>query len=164
MSDRTYSSPRYFENKRYVEELLKKSDIITLHLPYEKELYHMLGKKEFDMMKSEVYIINTARGELIDTAILYENLLCGKVKGAAIDVFECEHFTLSQELDAEQLKDSCPKCLTSAYITQKLLGMKNVIITPHVAYNTRESVERLLEVTFNNIRDFSKGMHNNQVC
>ena len=147
-----------------LDELLERSDIVSLHVPYSSENYHMIGENEFSKMKDGAYFVNTARGELIDIVALYENLLSGKIKGAALDVLECEYLALSPENIVEDIKSSNSNCVTSALITQKLLGMLNVIITPHIAYNTQESVDTLLEVTFNNIRDFHKGVRNNQVC
>ena len=147
-----------------LEELIRLSDVITLHLPYTSEVYHMISKNEFEKMKEGVFIINTARGELIDIVALYENLVSGKVKGAALDVLECEYLALKKDIVADEIKESNEKCMASALITQKLLDMDNVIITPHIAYDTKESVHYLLEETFNNIRDYSKGMHTNQVC
>lgn len=147
-----------------MEELLTQSDIVTLHLPYKTENYHMIGKNEFGIMKEGAYFINTARGELIDVVALYENLISGKLKGAALDVLECEYLALSPENLVEDIREDNTNCVASALITQKLLGMQNVIITPHIAYNTEESVETLLETTFNNIRDYYKGVRNNQVC
>ena len=70
---------------------------------------------------------------------------------------ECEYLVGHEE--QEYIKDLTPKS-----VTKKLLSFNNVLITPHIAYNTRESIEILLEVTFNNIRNFVKGMHENQVC
>lgn len=147
-----------------LDELYEKSDIITLHLPYTKENYHMLDKEAFSKMKRGVCIINTARGELIDVVSLYENLLSGQVGGAALDVLECEYLAMNPERVIDDIKDENTICMSNALITQKLLGMNNVIITPHIAYNTEESVNKLLEVTFNNVRDYAKGMHTNQVC
>ena len=147
-----------------LDELLENSDIVTLHVPYSSENYHMIGEKEFSKMKDGAYFVNTARGELIDIVALYENLLSGKIKGAALDVLECEYLALAPENIVDDIKSSNSNCVASALITQKLLGMRNVIITPHIAYNTQESVDTLLETTFNNIRDFHKGMRNNQVC
>lgn len=147
-----------------LDELLENSDIVTLHVPYSSENYHMIGEKEFSKMKDGAYFVNTARGELIDIVALYENLLSGKIRGAALDVLECEYLALAPENIVDDIKSSNSNCVASALITQKLLGMRNVIITPHIAYNTQESVDTLLETTFNNIRDFHKGMRNNQVC
>lgn len=147
-----------------LNELYEKSDIISLHVPYTKDNYHMLNADAFSRMKKGVYIINTARGELIDIVSLYESLLSGHVAAAALDVLECEYLALSPDSVLEDIKDDNVPCINSALIAQKLLAMNNVIITPHIAYNTQESVNRLLEVTFNNIRDYSKGMHTNQVC
>ena len=100
----------------------------------------------------------------MDIVALYENLLTKKIKGAALDVLECEYLALSPNNIVDEIKELKSNCVTSALITQKLLGMKNVIITPHIAYNTRESVYALLETSFNKIRDFHKGIHNNKVC
>lgn len=147
-----------------LEELLQQSDIVTLHVPYTTENYHMIGEKEFNLMKDGVYFINTARGELVDVLSLYENLLNGKIKGVALDVLECEYLALSPNNIVDDIKGQKENCVTSALITQKLLGMENVIITPHIAYNTQESVYTLLDTTFNKIRDFHKGIHNNKVC
>lgn len=147
-----------------LDELLEKSDIVSLHIPYTNENYHMIGEKEFAKMKDGAYFINTARGELIDIVALYENLLSGKLKGAALDVLECEYLATSPEDIVNEIKVAHTNCVASALITQKLLGMSNVIITPHIAYNTKESIDTLLRTTFNNIRDFHKGIHNNKVC
>ena len=147
-----------------LDELLENSDVVTLHTPYKSEDYHMLGEKEFAKMKDGAYFINTARGELVDIIALYDNLLSGKIKGAALDVLECEYLSLSPEVVADNIKNANERCVANALITQKLLGLSNVIITPHIAYNTQESVETLLETTFNNIRDYLKGIRNNQVC
>ena len=146
-----------------LDEVLEQSDIITLHLPYTKDDYHFLSKEEFKKMKDGVILVNTARGELIDITALYENLLSGKLKGAALDVLECEYLTISND-DLADIREIDQKCVTSALLTTRLMNMNNVIITPHIAYNTQESINKLLETTFNNIRDYAKGMHNNRVC
>ena len=132
------------------DELLKESDIISLHLPYTGDNYHMLGPDEFDKMKDGVYIVNTARGELLDIK--------------AFDVLECEFLSTHPGELTNVIENSNSNCVETALITQKLFKMDNVIITPHIAYNTNDSVNYLLEKTFNNIRDYLKGLKTNRVC
>ncbi len=146
------------------DELIKEADIISLHAHYDGENYHLLGKEEFESMKEGVYIINTARGELIDTKVLYDNLVKGKVKGAALDVLECEFLNNYKGEISGIIEKSETNCVENALITQKLFKMENVILTPHIAYNTTETVSSILNTTFNSIRDFLKGENTNRVC
>ena len=146
------------------EELLKTSDIISLHLVYTGDNYHMISAKEFEQMKDGVYFVNTARGELLDIKALYDNLISGKVKAAALDVLECEFLSTHPGALTNVINDSDSHCVETALVTQKLFKMDNVIITPHIAYNTHETVNYLLEKTFNNIRDYLKGVNTNRVC
>jgi len=146
------------------DNLLKNSDIITLHLPLTSENYHILGEKEFDKMKQGVIIVNTARGELIDIVALYKNIISQKVKATGLDVLECEYLSNSSNNLIKDIDNSESDCITKALITERLLSMKNVIVTPHIAYNTKESITTLLETTFNNIRSYTKGERQNKVC
>lgn len=146
------------------ERLLKESDIISLHIPNSPDNYHMLGADEFDKMKDGVYIVNTARGALIDIRALYDNLIKGKVKGAALDVMECEFLSTHPGEITDAIKDSKSDCVEIALVTQKLFNLDNVIMTPHIGYNTHCSINYLLEQTFNNIRDYLKGIYSNRVC
>lgn len=146
-----------------LDELLSKSDIITLHAPYDGDNYHMIGKNEFEKMKEGVYFVNTARGELVDIKALYDNLIRGKIKGAALDVLECEFISTHKGELSEIIESSETNCVETALITQKLFKMENVILTPHIAYNTKESIDYILNETFNNIRDNLKGMNTNRV-
>ncbi len=147
-----------------LDDLLAKSDIISLHLPYDGFNYHMLSLKEFDKMKNGVYIINTSRGELIDIKALYDNIVKGKVAGAALDVLECEFISTYKGEIATVMENTESHCVETALITQKLFNQKNVIITPHIAYNTKESVDYILNETFNLIRDSLKGVNTNRIC
>lgn len=159
-------NPELYDTCNFVtfDELLEKSDIITLHIPYDGDNYHMIGKSEFTKMKDGVFIVNTARGELIDTEALYNNLKSGKVKAAALDVMECENLSFNPEEITRTIRKTKPMCVDAARLTRKLFKMPNVVITPHIAYNTCETVNYLLEATFNNIRDNLKGMSTNRVC
>lgn len=159
-------NPELYETCNFVslDELFEKSDIISLHIPYDGDNYHMIGKNEFNKMKDGVFIVNTARGELIDIEALHDNLQNGKIRAAALDVMECESLSIHPEEITSAIKKTNSKCVEIALITQKLFKMPNVIITPHIAYNTYETVNYLLEATFNNIRDNLKGMSTNRVC
>ncbi len=96
--------------------LLKQSDIITLHLPLNNETYHLISDKEFEIMKDGVMIVNCARGGIIDEEALVKYLKNGKVKGAALDVFEKEPIESSL-----------------------LFEFENVIVTPHLGASTKEA-------------------------
>lgn len=144
-----------------LDELLINSDIVTLHLPLKTETYHIINDEKLQKMKKGAFLINTSRGELVDIVALYNNLITEHLGGAALDVVECDNFALKGTPIVNSKEHS--KCLTGAFAVQKLLGMTNVIITPHIAYNTKESVVNLLDTTFNSIRDFSKGLHTNQI-
>lgn len=108
--------------------LLKHSDIISLHVPINQDNYHMIGKEAFDVMKHGVIIINTARGGLIDEKVLLKELKSGKVKFAALDVFEEEPYR-------------------GALLSCK----ENTILTPHIASSAKEAREKMEEETVNNL-------------
>ena len=150
-----------FTNYCSINELLINSDIVTLHLPFNAETYHIINDDTMKKMKKGAFIINTARGELVDIVALYNNLISGQIGGAALDVIECDKIAVNGSPIA--LESEYTSCHTKAFAVQKLLGMTNVIITPHIAYNTKESVDVLLNTTFNNIKDYSKGLHTNQL-
>lgn len=103
---------------RYIslDEMLPKADFITIHVPLTSHTRHMISKKEFAIMKDGVMIIDCSRGGVVDQEALYQALVSGKVKGAALDVFEEEP----------------PK-------NSKLLTLKNVIATPHIGAQTKEA-------------------------
>lgn len=146
-------------NLKYVsfEELLEKSDIITLHMPYTGHNYHMFGSAQFDMMKQGVFFINTSRGELVDLISLYNNIESGKVQGAALDVLTCENVSFSCENFAAKMSPIPLECANEVKYVQKLLQFKNVIITPHIAYDTQDSVDYILDVTMRSISDVIYG-------
>ncbi len=104
-----------------LDDLLRRSDIITLHLPYMPATHHLISRKEIGMMREGVRIVNTARGRIIDQEALVEALKRGKVAGAALDVFE-----------EEPLDPGSP-----------LAFMDNVILTPHLGASSNEAMERM---------------------
>ena len=141
------------------KELLQNSDIISLHVPYTGSNYHMIGKKELEMMKDDAYLINTARGELVDTVALYEILKSGKLAGVALDVVECEEISFNIGDLVKMLSKSTCNCLSRSLIVRKLAEMENVIITPHMAYYTSSAIKHITTTLLNNVKDHFKGHH-----
>ncbi|WP_041082285.1 D-2-hydroxyacid dehydrogenase [Thermotoga profunda] len=114
-----------FENVRMVnlDELYKLSDFITLHVPLNEQTKHMIDARAIDKMKNGVIIVNASRGGVIDEQALYEALISGKVYAAALDVFE-----------VEPPQDD---------LRRKLLGLPNIVATPHIGASTYEAQERV---------------------
>lgn len=143
------------------EILLKESDIVTLHLPLNKETHHFLNKDTIQMMKKGSVVINTARGGLIDSQALADALVKGHLAGAGLDVLEEE--TLIRE-EAQLLLDNMPReRLATLLRTHILLRLRNAIITPHCAFNSAESLQRLLNTTIKNITAYINGKPQNIV-
>lgn len=132
--------------------LLSTSDIVSLHIPYNKDNHHFMDRDKFDQMKQGSILINTARGGLIDTGALLAALESGKIAGAGLDVIEEEpllreeHELLSHHFNQEQLEN----------ILESHMLVKNpkVLVTPHNAFNSHEALKRILEVTATNIDAF----------
>ena len=138
------------------ETLLKESDIITLHIPYTGDNLHLFSKKQFDLMKPSAYLINTSRGELIDIFALNEALENKKIKGAALDVLTCEAENFKCEEFAKKLGRNLA-CAKEVQLVSKMAQMPNVIITPHIAYETQDAIDYILEMTFRGVLDCIKG-------
>lgn len=149
---------------RYVpiEELLRRSDVITLHIPSTPGTRDFLSEKEFSMMKRGVVVINTARGDLIDAQALLRAITTGKVAAAGLDVLP-EEPTIREE--AELLRSIAQKKpLDTLLAGHILLRLRNVVITPHSAFDTREAVQRILDTTLENIEAFVSGQRRNLVA
>jgi len=146
-----------------LEKLFTHSNVISLHIPYTPEVYHMISYKEFELMSDNVFIINSSRGELIDNMALYEAVKSGKVKGAALDVLECENLNMYPDDFTYLVKESSCDCLTSAIINQKLISEPNIVITPHIAYNTYQAINTILFETFQNIKTCFQGKCKNRI-
>lgn len=133
-------------------ELLRRSDIVSLHLPYSPESHHLLDKKTFRLMKRGALLINTARGGLVDTAALVWALDQGIVGGAGLDVLEGEEMVKEDRQLLE--KDFSKEKLVTLLKNHILLHRENVVITPHIAFDSREALQRILETTAGNILHF----------
>lgn len=139
-----------------LEEVLAKSDIITLHLPANPKTENFISTEQFEQMKDGVVLINTSRGTLVETSALLRALAEEKVAAAGLDVLP-EEPTMREE--AELLRSVYNKRhnLDTLLADHVLLRLRNVIITPHSAFNTREAVQRIADTTVENIQAFAAG-------
>ena len=118
-----------------LKHLLQASDIVSLHLPLNRETKGPIGKSEFNMMKKTSFLVNTSRGEIVDETSLLRAIRNGDIGGAALDVFS-----------NEPLPESSP-----------LRGVPNLVLTPHVAYFAKEALERRMRAYASNIRRLEVG-------
>ena len=132
-----------------LENLLKNSDIITLHVPLTKSTYHLINKKNIKLIKKGAYLINTSRGEVVDTTALIMALDKEILAGAGLDVLEDEEL-IKEERQVLSNNFSREK-LFNVIENNILLNSDNVIITPHNAFNTNEALSRILNTTIENI-------------
>jgi glycerate dehydrogenase len=123
------------------ENLLTKSDVVSLHVPLTPQTHHLMNATTFAMMKPGAFLINTARGGLVDEDALIEALRNHEIAGAGLDVQE-----------HEPLADDSP-----------LFGMSNVIVTPHIGWRGLETRQRLVGVVADDIVAFVSGQPKNQV-
>jgi D-lactate dehydrogenase len=157
------------------DELLQRSHIISLHAPLTPATLHMFDNETFAKCRPGVVIINTARGSLIKTEALLEALDSGMVAGAGLDVLEDERLfrseasrlvtdrivkDLQQISSPEEMHIRHPERLAEIQrltANESLLSRPNVIFTPHIAFNSAEAVQRINEVTLQNIIAFAAG-------
>ena len=127
---------------RYVDmdTLLSESDIVSVHTPLNDSTRGLIGKDELAKMKTSAILINTSRGPVVDSQALADALNAGDLAGAGIDVFEME----------PPVPENHP-----------LLTAKNVIATPHVAFATKEALEKRAVIVFDNIDKWIKGTPQN---
>lgn len=136
-----------------LEEVARGSDIISLHAPYNKDNHHLVNADLISKMKKGVYLINTARGELVDTIAIVSALKDGIVAGFGADVIEDEkHFKKEGVLLSMGGITEEEKLVLS--LNHELMGMSNVVITPHVAFYTNEAVDLILKTSIDNVKGF----------
>lgn len=153
---------RYGVHFTTLEFLVRNSDIVTLHVPYTGDNYHMFSKHEFSLMKENSYFINVARGEVVELKYLKEHLENGKILGAALDVVAC-NFEDNCESFAQKLETSSLECFETSKLVQELIAMPNVVVTPHIAYESQDAINYILRETFDGISDFINGGSKNRV-
>ena len=125
-----------------LKDIMTKSDFICLTLPLNSETKGLIGEKELNMMKSSAYLVNTARGGIVDEAALINVLKEKKIKGAAIDVFSIEP-PLNKE--------------------NELLKLDNVLLSPHIGYMTKEAMKKRAEIAFSNLYSYLNGKVLNKI-
>lgn len=135
---------------RYVplKQLYAKSDIITLHCPLMPATYHLVGAEAVQSMKPGVMLINTSRGELIDTRSVIAGLKSGKIGSLGLDVYEEEADLFFEDLSTRIIQDD---------VFSRLLTFPNVIITGHQAFFTADALKNIAETTLGNLSDVEKG-------
>ena len=143
-------------------ELLAQSDIVSLHVPSTKETHHLINAENIFTMKKSALLINTARGDLVETDALVRALMDGHLGGAGLDVLENE-----QELREEaELLARTPEKLQDfklLFEDHLLMDRPDVILTPHIAFDTTEAVREILQTTADNIRAFANGQKLNTI-
>ncbi|MDB5431618.1 MAG: ldhA [Caulobacter sp.] len=146
-----------------LSQLLAECDVLTLHVPGGEASRGLIGAAELARMKPGAVLINTARGGVVDAEALIEALSDGRLAGAALDVLSEE---LSLRDEARMLRADIPPgdgVLRALAADHALLRLPNVIVTPHVAYDTGEAVARILDITLANIEAFAAGAPTNLV-
>lgn len=137
-----------------LEDLFKKSDVITLHCPLTKETKHIINKEHIKMMKDGVILANTSRGGLVDTEALLDALADGKFSGVGLDVYEEEDEYFFEDCSNDLITDSDLIHLTS---------YRNVILTSHQAFFTEEAMRAIAEITIENADSFISGKNLNNL-
>ncbi|CEQ24811.1 D-lactate dehydrogenase [[Clostridium] sordellii] len=130
--------------KDTLEDLLKESDVVSLHTPLTEETKHMINKDNLKLMKKNSYLVNAGRGGIINTDDLIEALENDIIAGAALDTFETEGTFLNQVIPHHDLTDPQIK---------KLLNMENVLFTHHIGYFTTTAVDNIVSISLDCVKD-----------
>jgi D-lactate dehydrogenase len=131
-----------------IEELLRRSDVVSLHTPLTPETHYLIDARTLAMMKENAYLINTSRGGLIDTSALIEALKNRHLGGVALDVYEVEEGVFFEDLSHDVLQDDD---------LARLLGFPNVLVTSHQGFLTEEALSEIARVTTENLVRLAKG-------
>lgn len=144
-----------------LEELLGKSDIISLHVPSNPQTSHLINKQNIKLMKKGAILINTSRGSVVETDALLEALDKGIISGAGLDVLEGEEL-IKEEKQLLYGKQN-PEALKQLLKDHIILNKDNVVYTPHIAFYSQEALERILQTTVQSIKSFQNGLLQNLV-
>ena len=139
-----------------LNELLKQSDIISLHCPLTSETHHIINSTTISQMSKKPIILNTSRGGLINTKDLIKAIKDKTISGACLDVYEEESNIFFKDYSAQIIEDE---------VLLELIAMPNVIVTSHQAYLTNEALSNIAETTLSNLNDYlTKGYGENELC
>ncbi len=130
------------------EELLARSDIISLHCPLTPDTFHTINPESLAQMKDGVMIVNTSRGALVDAAAVSEGLKTGKIGYLGLDVYEQEADVFYENLSEQIIQDD---------VLQRLIAFPNVLITSHQAYFTDTALQNIAHTTIRNLTVFENG-------
>jgi D-lactate dehydrogenase len=141
---------------RYVslDELLRESEIVSLHVPLTHDTYHLLNAERLATMRPGVTIINTSRGGLIDTPALIAAIETQQVGAVGLDVYEEEEGKFFRDLSDIVMQDD---------VLSRLLSFPNVLLTSHQAFFTKEAMDTIAGTTIGNLDDFAAGRRNDNV-
>lgn len=144
-----------------LELCLEKADIVTIHVPYSPATHHLINKENIKRMKRGAFLINTARGPVVESEAVLWALEKGILAGAGLDVLEEEEILDNPTALFDQYvsRDDLSELVTAHLLREK----PNVLITPHNAFNTKEAIERIIKTTYENIAAFQKGKVKNKV-
>jgi D-lactate dehydrogenase len=146
-----------------LDELLARADVVTLHLPGGPATHHLIGASQLAQMKPGAVLINTSRGGVIDGAALVRALASDHLAGAGLDVV-AEEGMLREEAEIFRSEAPIPADRMRGLLADHALrGLPNVIITPHIAYDSREAVARIIDTTLANIAAFAAGAPQNVI-
>ncbi len=137
-----------------LEDLLSKSDFISLHVPFLPSTKHLINQNNISFIKKGTVIINTSRGEIVETEALIHGLETGILAGAGLDVLENELALRIESQDSSEVTK----------LNDKLMEMDNVIVTPHIASTTKEAMDRIKQTTVDNIKAFMNSNPQNVVA
>lgn len=138
-----------------IHDLFRGADIVTLHTPLTPQTKHIINEKSLNLMPDHALIVNTARGELIDTTALIRALQSKKIAGVALDVIEGER-TLDVDIESELFLGNTKVAYEIAEV-DILSKMSNVILSPHNAFNSNEALQFIRKTTALNIQAFLRG-------
>lgn len=153
-----FHNPKLEKAGLYVDDLdtlLKESDVVTLHIPSLGKGHTLINRKSISEMKDNAIVVNTARGDLINTSDLYDAVASGKLYGAVMDVYENEVGIFNSDLSDQEFTDK---------LLEKVIKSPRFILTPHIAFYTTKAVKNMATVSLNSmVSELQTGTSENEI-